>query len=520
MPRIPRHQPRSRRVRQRQKWRVLGIGNRVRPRRRIGQLQALFNQVIQPWPRKSIARRPRVPTLGPGKLQNCTAHPEWYKACVLTPPTGEAATARRELRRRWLLLMPAVFVTYSLAYLDRANYGFGAAAGLAETLHITGSQTALLGALFFLGYLFFQVPGAAYAHRKSACRIVFIALISWGTLAALTGVIRIFWLLALDRLLLGVAESFIFPALLILLTHWFTRSERSRANAVLILGNPITMLWMSALTGYLIHLVGWQMTFILEGIPSVLWAFVWLAIARDRPQHARWLSEAASTQLNLQLEQEQRELPRMRNLLAACRLPGVLLLCLQYFTWSVGLYGFVLWLPTILKTGMREGIETVGFLSVAPYLLAIALMLVVAQFSDKSLNRKHYIWPFLILSGVGLSGSYVAANQNFWFAYLFLIVAGGAMYAPYGPYFAMIPEMLPANVAGEVMALINSFGALGGFFGAWLVGLLEAVTGNSRAGFLFMAASLLLAGVLVMVLRPPATPAAAADGVATDIRAH
>lgn len=397
--------------------------------------------------------------------------------------------------------MPVVFVTYSLAYLDRANYGFGAAAGLAQTLHITGSQTALLGALFFLGYLFFQIPGAAYAQRKSATRIIFIALICWGAFAALTGVIRTFWLLALDRLLLGVAESFIFPALLILLTHWFTRRERSRANAAMILANPITMLWMSAVTGYLIHLVGWQMTFIFEGIPSILWAFVWLAVARDHPQNARWLSESACAQLSLQLEQEQRALPRMRNLLAACRLPGVLLLCVQYFAWSIGIYGFVLWLPTILKAGMSKGIETVGFLSVAPYLLAVALMLVVAQFSDTSLTRKRYVWPFLLISGVCLFGSYASADHNFWIAYFFLIAAGGAMYAPYGPYFAMIPEMLPANVAGEVMALINSFGALGGFVGAWLVGELEAATGNSRAGFLFMSASLIAAGVLVLILR-------------------
>lgn len=439
---------------------------------------------------------------------------------MLTPETREPDPDHKELRRRWLLLMPAVFITYSLAYLDRANYGFGAAAGLAQTLHITGSQTALLGALFFLGYLLFQIPGAAYAQRKSATRIIFIALISWGALAALTGVIRIFWLLALDRLLLGVAESFIFPALLILLTHWFTRSERSRANALLILGNPVTMLWMSAITGYLIHLVGWQMTFILEGIPSIVWAFVWLAVSRDHPQDAHWLSEASCAQLDLQLEQEQRTLPRMRNLLAACRLPGVLLLCVQYFAWSVGLYGFILWLPTILKKGMLEGIETIGFLGAAPYLLAIALMLAVAQFSDTSLSRKRFIWPFLLLSGICLFGSYVSADHNFWIAYIFLIVAGGAMYAPYGPYFAMIPEMLPANVAGEVMALINSFGALGGFIGAWLVGELEAITGNSRAGFLFMSASLLLAGVLVLILRQGTNRAEAERGGVTNIDAH
>lgn len=407
----------------------------------------------------------------------------------------------RHLRRRWFLLLPAVFLTYSLAYLDRANYGFGAAAGLAQTLHISGSQSAFLGALFFLGYFLFQVPGATYAQRKSATRIIFIALICWGIFAALTGVIRVFWLLALDRLLLGVAESFIFPALLILLTHWFTRGERSRANAVFILGNPSTMLWMSAITGFLIKIFGWQMTFILEGVPSILWAFIWLAVVRDHPQNATWLDDKSRAYLSRQLEQEQRTLPQMRNVLAACRLPGVILLCIQYFCWSIGVYGFVLWLPTILKAGMRQGIGVIGLLSAAPYLLAIVLMLAASYVSDRTLNRKHCVWPFLVLAGLALFGSFITADHNFWMAYIFLIVAGGAMYAPYGPFFAIVPEILPGNVAGEVMALINSLGALGAFVGTWIVGLLQAITGNSEAGFLFMSASLLLAGVITLTLR-------------------
>src|SRR5271170_5474189 len=206
-----------------------------------------------------------------------------------------------QMRKRWLYILPAVFITYSLAYVDRTNYGFGAAAGLAQTLHISSSRSALLGALFFLGYFLFQVPGVIYARRSSTRFLIFFALIAWGILASLTGVIRNFWLLAFDRLLLGAAESFIFPAMLILLTNWFTRAERSRANTLLLLGNPVTVLWMSAVTGYLIRSFGWQTTFILEGLPSVLWAFGWLYIVRDHPQNASWMSPASSTQLNQQL---------------------------------------------------------------------------------------------------------------------------------------------------------------------------------------------------------------------------
>lgn len=429
---------------------------------------------------------------------------QWYKPCVSAESSPVNPKKRPELERRWLYLMPVVFVTYSLAYLGRSNFGFGAAAGLARTLNITDSQVAFLSSAFFLGYFLFQVPAAAYAIRKSATRLVFIALISWGILSALTGVIRDYWLLVADRLMLGIAESLILPSMLILLTNWFTRAERSRANAVLILGNPVTVTWMAAVTGYLIRAAGWQLTFILEGIPSVLWAFVWIVVARDRPTQARWLTPDVSAELTRALEQEQTALPRYANWRATLRVPGVILLCMQYFSWSFGVYGLVLWIPAMIHSGLSRGIEAVGLLSAAPFLFGVILMLTVAYFSDRALKRKAFVWPFLIIAGIALFGSYVSAGQNFWLSYAALIVAGGAMYAPYGPFFAIVPEMLPGNVAGEVIALVNSFGALGGFAGTWLVGWLQALTGNSRDGFLSMSIALLVAGVITLCLPGPA----------------
>ena len=421
-----------------------------------------------------------------------------------------AAQIHQAMRKRWLYLLPVVFTTYSLAYLDRANYGFGAAAGLAATLHISNSRSALLGALFFLGYFLFQVPGAALARRKSARRLVFFALLSWGILAALTGLLWNFWLLAIDRLLLGVAESFILPAMLIVMNNWFTRAERSRTNTLLLLGNPVTVLWMSAATGFLIHAVGWQMAFVLEGIPSVLWAFVWLYVIRDHPQQAPWMTAESTDHLNQQLEREQWIIPQVANFKSALRNPGVIWLCIQYFFWSLGVYGFVLWLPSVIQKGAALGIGITGLLSGVPYLFAIILMLLVAHFSDRSFRRKRFIWPFLIVSGLALFGSYLTAAHSFWWAYAFLILAGSMMYAPYGPFFAIMPEMMPRNVAGEVTALVNSFGAFGGFIGTWFVGLLAAYTGNSRAGFLLMSSSLIIAGIIILSLRGAANNSLAA----------
>lgn len=146
---------------------------------------------------------------------------------------------------RWGRLIPIAFITYSLAYVDRANYSFGAAGGMAHDLNINAAASSLLGALFFLGYFFFQVPAAYYAEKRSVKELIFWSLILWGIFAAATGLLTDIGLLYVDRFLLGVMESVVLPGMLIFLSHWFTKAERSRANTFLILGNPITVLWMS-----------------------------------------------------------------------------------------------------------------------------------------------------------------------------------------------------------------------------------------------------------------------------------
>ena len=60
--------------------------------------------------------------------------PQFRAEREFQPDTTADTSAEASLRKRWIYLLPIVFVTYSLAYLDRANFGFGAAAGLASTL--------------------------------------------------------------------------------------------------------------------------------------------------------------------------------------------------------------------------------------------------------------------------------------------------------------------------------------------------------------------------------------------------
>jgi len=89
------------------------------------------------------------------------------------------------------------------------------------------------------------------------------------------------------------------------------------------------------------------------------------------------------------------------------------------------------------------------------------------------------------------------------------------MYAPYGPYFAYIPELLPAADAAPAVGMINAFGALGGFVGTYIVGTLGG--GTSAVPFVFLAVCLFAAALLMFAVRRPgrtrqaAQPAPAAD---------
>jgi sugar phosphate permease len=399
---------------------------------------------------------------------------------------------------RWYRLIPIAFITYSLAYLDRANFGFGAASGLAEDLHLTAPMSSLLGSLFFLGYFFFQIPGAHYASHHSARKLIFWSLLLWGGLATATGLVSDFTALMIIRFMLGVVESAVMPAMLILLSNWFTKAERSRANTFLILGNPATVLWMSILSGYLINALGWRWMFILEGLPAMVWAFCWWRLVDDKPGDATWLSEAEKQALSDQLQAEQRELKPVKNYLEAFRSRTVILLSLQYALWSIGVYGFVMWLPSIIKAAPNMDMVKTGWLAAVPYLLAIVGMLSASYFSDKMQNRKAFVWPFLLLGGLAFYGSYLLGTDHFWLSFALLVLAGGAMYTPYGPFFAIIPEILPRQVAGGAMALINSMGALGSFAGSYVVGYLNGTTGGFGASYLFMAGSLFLAAILTL----------------------
>ncbi|MGW7517368.1 MFS transporter [Streptomyces sp. NPDC054796] len=418
-------------------------------------------------------------------------------------------------------LMPIAFVTYSLAYLDKSNYAIASAGGMAEELDLSAGLDSLIAASFFLGYFLFQIPGTIYAEQRSARRLVAWSTVAWGLLAVLQGLLSSPGQLIAVRFALGVVEGAVLPSMVMLLGRWFTKGERGRANTLLILGNPITVMWLSAVSGWLVSVSDWRVMFIIEGAPSVVWGLLCLRLIKDRPEEARWLPDAERDELRAGLAAEQ--LASTRSLgtpreeyRRVLRSRPVLLMAVQYFFWSFGMYGFVFWLPAIVKKGSGEGIGATGLISAVPYAFAVVAMLLNSRLSDRAGRRKLAVWPWLGAGGLALFGSY-AAGTNFPLALALLTLAGLCMYAPYGPYFALISELAPAGVSGAAVALVNSFGALGSFAGTYLVGWVRGTSLGDAGAFGFMAVCTLVSSALMLAVREPRVTVNARPGAGAPV---
>nr|WP_186000426.1 MFS transporter [Streptomyces benahoarensis] len=191
----------------------------------------------------------------------------------------------------------------------------------------------------------------------------------------------------------------------------------------------------------------------------------------------------------------------------------VLFMSAQYFCWSFGMYGFIFWLPSIVKSGTGEGIGTTGLLTAVPYAFAVVAMLVNSRLSDRSGRRRAAVWPWLAVGGLALFGSY-AAGSRFPLAFAMLVVAAACLYAPYGPFFALVSSLAPAGISGAAVAMVNSFGALGSFAGTYLVGWVRGTSLGDAGAFAMMAVGALLSAALTLAVRDP-RPAAEPLGTVT-----
>jgi sugar phosphate permease len=176
--------------------------------------------------------------------------------------------------------------------------------------------------------------------------------------------------------------------------------------------------------------------------------------------------------------------------------PRVMKLAGMFLCFSAAAYGLMMWLPGIVSEGTKERPAMAGFLTSVPYLVAIPAMLLASWLSDRWLRRKEFVVGSMFLGCLAFVFARLWGAEHFGLSFVGFVVVGCCLYMPTSPLFAWMAEMLPRNVVGESMALVNSFGALGGFIGTIGVGWLKGYFGTNDAAFVFQACCFGMAGVL------------------------
>jgi ACS family tartrate transporter-like MFS transporter len=408
-----------------------------------------------------------------------------------------SAEERAVVRKAMWRLLPFLILVYFIAYLDRVNVGF-AALTMREDLALTATAFGQGAGIFFLAYFLFEVP-SNFALKRFGAR-VWIAriMVTWGIISVSMAFVSGTTSFLVLRFLLGVAEAGFFPGMVLYLTFWFPNSVRAGILGLFIIANPASTIIgapvSTALLGTSIFgLAGWQTMFIVEGLPAVLLGFVVLFVLCDSPAKAKWLSEREREVLlnAVQRDESRSTHTSLRDGLAS---PQVWWFSLLYAALMMGVYGFGLWAPQIIKASGDLTNQQVGWVLIIPYAFATVAMVLWGRHSDRTGERT---WHLAIPAAVGTVGFLIGSfSDNFYLAVGGYTLGAMGIYGCLPLFWSLPTAILGGTAAAGGIALINSIGNLSGYFGPSIIGKLKDLTDSYTAGMLVVAASLALASLL------------------------
>lgn len=418
--------------------------------------------------------------------------------------TSEEALLRRVAWR----LVPLVTITYLIAYIDRANVGF-AKLTMLRALHMSEASYGFAASLFFVGYLFFEVPSNMamnhYGARAWIARIMF----TWGlaTIAmAFTPGERFF---QFARFLLGACEAGLYPGIICYFALWFPLKQRTGIIGLMTLGSSMGNMLGSAIGGGslelngLLGLQGWQWVFLTTGIPAVLMTVLVLLFLPSTPETARFLTDAERDAITEALRRD----PPPRKVAggapwSASSIVTVTLFSLGYGTISVGIYGIAYWLPTLVK-GFGVSSGTNGLLNMVPWGLTSLVLLWLPR---RLTNARRVLWAAIIATagGIVLFVISVAPVSNV-VRFAALSLGAPTLYLVIPCFWALPPRLLPksflkGSAGAAALAFIATGSSLGGFAGQNIMPWVNKVTGSATAPMIVPAFCLALLGAGAVVI--------------------
>ena len=424
----------------------------------------------------------------------------------MTEPALDKNRVLSKVARR---IVPYIFICYIVNYLDRFNVSF-AALEMSGDLGFSEMAYGLGASMFFVGYVLFEIPSNLIMERVGARIWIARIMITWGLVSACMLLVRTPFSFYLLRFLLGVAEAGFFPGMILYLTYWIPAAERARAFALFLTSTSLAGVFGGPISGALLNLgglyglKGWQWLFLLEGIPAMLLGLVTLLYLDDKPERAQWLSPVERQWLSqtMQKEHEQKALSHGLTLWQALKHPRVWRLCVLYFSIIISFYGIAFWLPQVVKNFSTLSNSAVAFVSALPYVSASIFMVMTANHSDQTGERKCHVALAAFAGCVGLClAVYFLQHQHSLAAFFAICLAASGIWSTLGPFWSLPTAFLSGTAAAGGVALINSIGNVGGFVGPYVIGYVRQATQSFTNGMLVLAGTLLIAAVLALTVK-------------------
>lgn len=421
--------------------------------------------------------------------------------------TIDAKALIRRIDRR-VLLLP--FLLGLISIIDRVNIGF-AKASLSADLGLSATAYGFGAGVLFLGYFALEVP-SNHALRRFGARVWLTRIaVTWGIICSLTAFVTTDWQFYLARFLLGAAEAGLFPGVVLYLTYWYPAAWRGRAIGIFMACIPAASIVGGPVAGWImgLHEVAglhdWQWLFLIEGLPAIVLGLLLVTLMHDRPEQVSWLSDKEKSWLADQRRVEEAGegmAGHVRGSLSAVlRSPTVWLFTLIYFCYACGSYGLAFFLPAILKGFGAPSPAMVGLLTAIPYLVGAGAMTLVSRHADRTGERRFHLAIPMAIGAIGLLGAGLTL-QTPAVSYAFFIVAGIGLMSSVANFWARPTRLLAGTAAASGIAIINSFGNIGGFVGPYAFGwTIDLSGGKNLAGLVFLAVVIVLGAVVAFAIR-------------------
>jgi len=414
----------------------------------------------------------------------------------------ERATMSKVARR----LIPFMIAMFCVNFLDRVNIGF-AALQMNHDLGLTPQAFGLGAGILFISYTLCEIPSNLILVKVGPRRWLARIMISWGLVAMANALVYDRGSLYAMRFLLGAAEAGFFPGIMVFISRWFPQRERAGAITLFMIGSPLSVVVgapvstaLLSLHGWL-RLAGWQWLFVLEGLPAVVLGVIALRWLDDRPEDADWLRAEERAWLSATLAEEARRksgTPAPRRTAAVFLHGPTLLLALSKLCVLLAFFGITLWLPQIIQAFSGATRLQTGLLTALPYACAAVGSILAGRSSDRSGERGLHIALPAFVGALGFGAA--AFTSDPYLAMAALCVAATGLWISNTVFWTLPTAMLAGTPAAAGLALINSVGNFGGFFGPTLTGWVRGHTGSFALALVALGGFLALSGVLVLLV--------------------